>query len=777
MAATVRTINVNDLIDSRPLSRFQIATFVLCVLIGAVDGFDSQSIAFVAPVLATDLGLDIRDFGAIFAAGNIGALIGALTLPVIADRIGRRWIIIVSVVMFALCTLANAFTHTFDGLLIVRFLCGLGIGAALPSVIALSTEYAPRARRSLLVTIVTSGFPAGAMIAGAATAQLMPRFGWESVFYFGAAAPLVLAVFLVFYLPESIRFLVGTDTAPKEIASQLRRIAPGLAVSDTDQFFLPEAKFKGLPVKHLFTEGRAGMTLLIWFVYFMNLFLLFFLYNWMPPVLQMAGMPLTQALITTVLFNLGGVVGGITLGQIADKIGTFPVLLTAYAAGAVLLGSVGFLGGVVPAIMAAVLLAGFCCIGAQTTANPLTASLYPTLMRGTGLGWAFGVARFGTIFGPIVGGVFMTLGWGLREIFLAAVVPPICAGLAILILKRTVAATDASSRTPSPVASVPASARSAEPAPAHPLPGGAIRGLEAVIFGVDDVATCTAFHSDIGLEKRDSGRTGASFAVPGEGSMIHLREATDTTLAPAIRPGEPLREIVWAVSDRDALGVIADELARDRHVSELADGRIRVLGPDGMPISFQVTQARHPVQPLLTPASSRLNTRIRGYDRPVPSHLGHLGLFASDIEATAQFYQRLGFRISDRITEFGLFLRGTGSIDHHNLFVIKRETPGLNHLNLRLADVDELGTGMSFLERRGWRPVWGIGRHLFGSHMFGFFDNPAGSYLEFTCDEDYILDDNQWQPTELDPRTTPITMWGAMLPEEVFKGEKPPLRK
>ncbi|HXQ49750.1 MAG TPA: MFS transporter [Stellaceae bacterium] len=772
MARSGRTINVNDVIDSRPLSRFQIATFALCVLTGAIDGFDSQSIAFVAPSMAGDLGIDIRSFGPIFAAGNVGGMIGALTLPVIADRVGRRGIIIVSVVMFALFTFANAFARTYDGLILVRFLCGLGIGSALPSVIALSTEYAPRARRALLVTIVTSGFPAGAMIAGALTSAAAPRLGWQSVFYFGAAAPLVLAAFLAVYLPGSIRFLVGRDAAPARVAAQLRRIARDLAVTERDTFFLPEAKFKGLPVKHLFTEGRAGMTLLIWFVYFMNLFLLFFLYNWMPPVLQQAGLPLTQALISTVLFNLGGVVGGIALGQLADKIGTYRVLIGAYAAGAVFLGAVGFLGGSTPLIMGALLLAGFSCIGAQTTANPMTASLYPTLMRSTGLGWAFGVARFGTIFGPIVGGIFMARGWDLRAVFLAAVVPPLCAGTAILVLRRVV---DVPGEIVSGSVRVEPAPAAPPPASSSPRPRGAIVGLEAVLFGVDDVATCATFFADVGLERREGGRTGARFAIAGEDTIIDLRERRDPGLPPPVAPGESLREIVWGVSDRDALGLIAGELARDRDVREDADGRICVIGPDNFPLAFQVTRARHVAAPPVTPAVSRVNGRIRGYERPTPSHLGHVGLFSSDIEATARFYERLGFRLSDRITEFGLFLRGTGSIDHHNLFAIKRDKPGLNHLNLRLADVDELGTGMSFLERRGWRPVWGMGRHFFGSHMFGFFDNPAGSYLEFTCDEDFILDDNQWQPMELDARTTPITMWGPMLPDEVFKGEKPRL--
>jgi AAHS family 4-hydroxybenzoate transporter-like MFS transporter len=375
MAVAGRTININDLIDSRRLSGFQIVTFLLCVLTGALDGFDSQAIAFVAPLMAGDLGIDINSFGPIFAAGNIGGLIGALTLPVIADRVGRKSIIIVSVVMFAVFTFANTWASSYQSLLVLRFLTGLGIGSALPSVIALSTEYAPRSMRSFLVTVVTSGFPLGAMIAGAITSGIAPHTGWRGVFYIGAAAPLVLAVALLIWLPESIRFLVGTDAPLSRVAGQIRRIARDLTIGENDTFFLPEAKFKGLPMKHLFTEGRAGMTALIWFVYFMNLTLLFFLYNWMPPVLQGAGLSLNQALLTTAMFNLGGVIGGIALGLLADRIGAYRVLLGAYLVGAILLGSVGFLGNLAPLITGTIFVAGFCCIGAQTTTNPLTASL------------------------------------------------------------------------------------------------------------------------------------------------------------------------------------------------------------------------------------------------------------------------------------------------------------------------------------------------------------------------------------------------------------------
>jgi catechol 2,3-dioxygenase-like lactoylglutathione lyase family enzyme len=262
--------------------------------------------------------------------------------------------------------------------------------------------------------------------------------------------------------------------------------------------------------------------------------------------------------------------------------------------------------------------------------------------------------------------------------------------------------------------------------------------------------------------------------VPGEGSQVHVRREGDASLRPAWAAGETLREVTWAVSDADALRAIGDELSKDRGVKQDAQGRLLVNGPFGMPLAFQVTQARHVNQPRQVPGSGRVDARLEvAYERPTPSHLGHVGLFCPDINEAAAFYERLGFRISDRITEFGVFLRSPATIDHHNVFFIKRDQPGLNHLNFRLADVDELGTGTTFLERRGWRPVWGLGRHFYGSHMFSFFDNPCGSYLEFTCDEDYIMDDSRWTPVEYDPRLKPMTLWGGMPPKELYLGEKP----
>jgi AAHS family 4-hydroxybenzoate transporter-like MFS transporter len=256
------------------------------------------------------------------------------------------------------------------------------------------------------------------------------------VFYFGGLLPIALTVILVLYLPESIRFMVTHGADSERIGATLRRIAPNLAYSAEDRFVIGEAEVKGFPVRRLFTDGRAFGTLLLWVPFFMNLLLLFFMYNWLPPVLAQAGLPITRAVIGTVLFNLGGVIGGLIQGHLIDRIGHYIVLTVAYALGAVFVGITGYLSFSFPLIMSAVFLAGFCTIGAQFGANSLAANFYPTHIRATGVGWALGVGRIGSILGPVIGGVLIGLNFDLHQIFLSAAIPAICATVAIALLSR-----------------------------------------------------------------------------------------------------------------------------------------------------------------------------------------------------------------------------------------------------------------------------------------------------------------------------------------------------
>ena len=294
-----------------------------------------------------------------------------------------------------------------------------------------------------------------------------------------------------------------------------------------------------------------------------------------------------------------------------------------------------------------------------------------------------------------------------------------------------------------------------------------ILGLEAVRYGVDDVETAARFLVDFGLEARDSGAKGADLAVAGEGTRVELRRMSDSSLPEAIEAGPTLREIVWAVSDKAALREIAAELARDRKVTEDAEGLLHVTGPGGFGLAFEVTKAKREVAPP-NRASHPANERLRGYERAVPDHLGHMGVYTPDIEAMAAFYKRLGFTVSDVIKGAGIFVRAPGSINHHNLLIARRPNPGMQHLSLRVADIDELGVGMTQLVMKGWKRLWGPGRHRPGSDMFVFFQNPAGSVVEYHCDEDFIVDVSKWTPREFEPRG--ISHWGGPPPPEMVGG-------
>jgi len=294
-----------------------------------------------------------------------------------------------------------------------------------------------------------------------------------------------------------------------------------------------------------------------------------------------------------------------------------------------------------------------------------------------------------------------------------------------------------------------------------------IVGLEAVVYGVEDVDASTRFLSDLGLENREANVAGATFAVAGEGSRIELRRASDPSLPEAVEPGPTLREIVWAVSDQASLQQIGAEIARDRAVREDADGALHTIGPGGFGLAFAATRAIRETTPRPRPPHGA-NERVRFYQQAVPDHLGHMGVFTPNIEEMAAFYQRLGFTVSDVIKGVGFFVRAPGSINHHNLLIARRPTPGMQHLSLRVADVDELGVGMTQLMMKGWRRLWGPGRHGPGSDIFVFFQNPAGSTLELHCDEDFIVDVAKWTPREWDPRR--ISHWGGPPPAEMVGG-------
>jgi len=428
-------VDLVDFIDRQPVGGFHLRLLLICAAVLLLDGFDTQAIGYVAPALAKEWGLTKGALGPVFSAGLFGLMIGALVFGPLADRIGRKKIIVLSTLAFGIGALATAFVPDVNALLAIRFLTGLGLGGAMPNAIAMTAEFNPQRRRSTMVMIMFCGFSIGAALGGLLAAWLIPQFGWRAVFVAGGLTPLVMVPILVLRLPESVRFLASRGHAPEQVAGLLKQISPHTAFAPGVQFLVHEAHLAGLPVVHLFREGRAPVTLLLWVVFFMSLLDIYFLANWLPTVLNDLGASVSEAAVIGSMLQAGGVVGTFALGSIIDRF-SFRALALVYFAAVFAVGAIGQLGHSAVLVSVAIFAAGFCVIGGQIAANALAAAFYPTSVRATGVGWALGVGRVGSIVGPLVGGVLLAGKWSTAAVFVTAAGAALCAALAAFGLSR-----------------------------------------------------------------------------------------------------------------------------------------------------------------------------------------------------------------------------------------------------------------------------------------------------------------------------------------------------
>ena len=434
-AEGVSPVDVAGFIDAQPVGAFQIRLLLTCAAVLFLDGFDTTAIGYVAPSLAKEWGLTKGALGPVFSAGLFGLMIGALLFGPLADRIGRKKIIIFSTLAFGIGTLVTAFAQDVNTLLAIRFLTGLGLGGAMPNTIALTSEFSPHRRRATMVMAMFCGFSLGAALGGFLAAGLIPHFGWRSVFVVGGVAPLLLVPVLALKLPESVRFLALTGRANARVARLLGRINPKAVFAPATRFVVHEPELVGIPVPHLFRAGRTLVTLLLWVVFFMSLLDLYFLSNWLPTVLNDLGASVSEAAAIGSMLQVGGVVATFALGNIIDRF-SFRALALLYFIAVFAVGAIGQLGHSVALVTMAIFVAGFCIVGGQIAANALAAGFYPTSVRASGVGWALGIGRVGSIVGPLVGGALLAMKWSTGAVFVAAAAAALCAALAAFSLSR-----------------------------------------------------------------------------------------------------------------------------------------------------------------------------------------------------------------------------------------------------------------------------------------------------------------------------------------------------
>jgi AAHS family 4-hydroxybenzoate transporter-like MFS transporter len=430
------TLDVRTFINQRPLSSYQWMLVALCFFIVAVDGMDVAIMGFVAPAIIGEWGISRPAFGAVMGAAPIGLAVGAVLAGSSSDWLGRRKVLLGSVLGFGVCTLLTAYTHDATEMSTLRFLTGLGLGAAMPNATTLLSEYVPERKRAFLVAAMFTGFNLGSAAIGFAAAALLPHQGWRAVLMLGGALPLAMLPLLWLYLPESARFMVVRGHAVERIRQVLGRVSRQ-DLSDVTRFESQETQVKTRqPLAVLFSEGFRLRTLTLWVTYFMGLLVIYLSTSWLPTMMKDAGMSLDRAANVTALFQLGGTVGALLVGWLMDRQRPTAVIAGAYLLGAVALIVMGLNGLLSGAIALLVVAVGFCLSGAQTGLNGYAPGCYPTLARATGVSWMLGVGRLGSILGSSIGGVLLSLGWGFEGIFTALAVPAVLAAGAILLNGR-----------------------------------------------------------------------------------------------------------------------------------------------------------------------------------------------------------------------------------------------------------------------------------------------------------------------------------------------------
>jgi MFS transporter, AAHS family, 4-hydroxybenzoate transporter len=433
------TINVTEIIDQRPLTELQIRVVMLCALTIFLDGMDTIVIGVAAPSLAAAIGVSASSFGPVFGIGQAGILLGVLACGPLGDRFGRKRLIIGAMLLFAIFTLLTAWIKSFDQLLVFRFFTGLGLGGVAPNAVALTSEFAPKRLRAAFVSLQWSALPLGGVAIGLLSSVLITKWGWQSLFYIGSIVPLVLVVVLIFALPESVSFLLTRGLHPQTVRQIVHKLAPDIPAAPERRYTVSGEKLPGAPMKHLFTEGRAALTLLLWVPFFTSFMILIFVTSWIPTLLRAGGLSIAQAGLAIALNSLGSFVGSGAVGRLMDRYGAFGVLIPAFLLASIAAGLLGFSTTSFATAAIVISLSGFFAGASQTGVIALAAVVYPVAIRSTGVGWAMAIGRLGAVVGPLLGGVFLNWNWRVDQILLVIAAPELIGALSLFLIRRLAA--------------------------------------------------------------------------------------------------------------------------------------------------------------------------------------------------------------------------------------------------------------------------------------------------------------------------------------------------
>lgn len=430
-----RSIDLDDLVDNQRVGRGAIPLIVVAFLVLASDGFDLSAMGYLAPELVKQWGLTPAAFVPAFSAGIIGMMVGGPLLGVLGDRFGRKRLILAGLVIIGLVTLATMAVRSTTDLVVLRFITGIGLGGVIPNVVALIGEIMPRRVRGRFLVLVTLGVPLGIALPGFVAATLVPAFGWRAILLIGGLLPLAVALAGLLILPESIKYLMAREGREAEVRRIAQRLRPDLVIDEATRITLATAETapRAGSFRGLFAADLAAVTPLLWFCQAANQMANFFALTWLPTLLQSAGASTAHAGASASLFSLGGLLSGLALLLLLDRLGVI-LVVGLFIVGAPLVATMA-MGDLSPTAHNLVILgAGVCVTGVQIGITALLGIFYPTTIRSTGTGWTQAAGRVGALAAPIVGGVLLGLNIPIDQLPLAPAAVMALGALASVVL-------------------------------------------------------------------------------------------------------------------------------------------------------------------------------------------------------------------------------------------------------------------------------------------------------------------------------------------------------
>jgi AAHS family 4-hydroxybenzoate transporter-like MFS transporter len=435
-----RRVDIDEIVETQDRSGFALSLFLLCCLVMLVDGFDNQAINYAAPLIIKDWQIGRELMTPVFSLSVFGWMVGSVGFSMLGDRVGRRNAILLAVLVFGVFTTAIPLARDLTGLAVLRFFAALGIGGAVPMAVALLSDYSPAKTRAFKITVLYLGYTVGSSGGGFLAAGLTPVYGWKVIFLVGGVTALLTGAVLAASLPESVRYLILRHARQDRVLFYANRLKRDAGFDGGTKFVMRETAQPGLPVRFLFANGRAAVTIFLWLALAFSFVTHFYVSAWLTTLLsEYSGrMTIPMAQRTAALFQMGAGFG-IAMGWLVDKRG-IPAVTWVMLLAALPVGAMGMFGSNAALGMALSALSGILVLGSAPGLNALAAVVYPAFMRCTGAGAAFAAARIGAIIGPVIAGALISLHARLDVIFIIGALPMLAAAAASYMLDKSMKA-------------------------------------------------------------------------------------------------------------------------------------------------------------------------------------------------------------------------------------------------------------------------------------------------------------------------------------------------